>query len=252
VTPLGTSPRSRSDSFRYAGTPTATAEPARGVAATQALLRAAVAPHGLTVTRCEFEYGRTTSYGSTIGCSLATTRSGIAVTALASALAPATEYHFRLVTGTAVGGGVSKDEQFKTPQLPSVAPVRVGLELRDVSRRPRFIGRLIGVSGLGGGALGETVRVTCALDCAPRSLLSFRIASALPAANWLGLAHPTLLSPTTQIQVVVSATGELSRYVRYAFSLAHAHIAARVVQSGCLTPAGAAVGCTGRLHTPAV
>jgi hypothetical protein len=248
VTPLGTSPRSQADTFRYAGAPTATAERARPVAATQALLRAAVAPHGLTVTRCEFEYGRTTSYGGTIGCSLATTSAGIAVTAVASSLAPATEYHFRLVTGTAVGSGVSKDEHFKTPQLPSVAPLQVGLELRDVSRRPGLIGRLIGMTVLRGAAPGETIRVTCALDCAPHALLSLRIGSELATAGEIALAHPTLLATTTQIQVIGSAAGELSRYLLYAFSLTRSHIATRVVRSGCLTPAGAAVGCTARLR----
>jgi hypothetical protein len=213
------------------------------VIANQALLRAIVAPHGLPLGRCEFEYGRTTDYGHTVSCSLTSTSSALAATAVALALSPATEYHFRLIAATAVGSVTGKDEHFTTPQLPSVAPVHVSLQLRRLSNRLGLIGQLVAIHAFGDLAPGETVRVTCALDCTPHRVLSAPVGSVTTSRGLTLLPRPVALGPTTQIQVAVSAGGELSRYVRFAFSLRRTQLASRVLQTGCLSVFGVPISC---------
>jgi hypothetical protein len=259
TTPLGTSPITPAAGFKYATAPLATREPATDLTPTRALLRATVDPHGLPVTTCQFEYGRTTHYGRRITCSqsIAATASAVTVSAVVTGLVPATTYHFRLLTGTQVGTSRGEDEQFTTQQLPIVAPPQVGLLVQSLTNHPGFIGRLLGISGIIGATPGETITVICQRGCAPHLLRTIPVRSRATARGRTLLTHPLLLTATTQIQIDVSATGKLSRYTRYAFSLAGSSVAVRVTQTGCLAATGHTVGCRapterrGRVQAPA-
>jgi streptogramin lyase len=90
---------------------------ATGVTATEAIVHGTVNPHGLATTD-QFEYGPTTSYGTTVPATAESAGSGTAVLAkgyILTGLKPSTTYHFRLVgfsSGEATTYG--KDATFTT------------------------------------------------------------------------------------------------------------------------------------------
>jgi hypothetical protein len=89
---------------------------ASSVAQTSATLNGTVNPNGFEVSECKFEYGTTTSYGSSAPCtpSPGSGNSPVAVSAALESLGENTTYHFRTVAtgpgGTSVGG----DQTFTT------------------------------------------------------------------------------------------------------------------------------------------
>ncbi len=97
---------------------------AASVAQTTATLNATVNPNGAEVTSCEFEYGTTTSYGSTASCSPApgSGTSAVSVSASLSGLTPNTAYHFRISATTAGGTGTGADEELMTTAEPAPPP----------------------------------------------------------------------------------------------------------------------------------
>lgn len=97
--------------------PVVLAEPARNVTGTKAALTGSVNPEGLQVTECLFEYGETTSYGSTAPCegSIPTDSSPHAVRLDVSGLeANGHTYHYRIVAKNAGGTEESADQTFVT------------------------------------------------------------------------------------------------------------------------------------------
>jgi len=91
------------------------------VASTSATLNGRVNPDGNTVTECKFEYGTTTSYGSTAPCSSSpgSGTAGVAVSAKVTGLKAESTYHFRFVAATSVGTAKAQDISFQT-SIPSV------------------------------------------------------------------------------------------------------------------------------------
>ena len=91
--------------------PTVVTEPATSLETTSAVLNATVNPNGGTVSTCVFEYGLTTSFGSTAPCSTSpgSGTSPVVVSATIIGLTPATTYHFRITAhnpgGTSKGAG---------------------------------------------------------------------------------------------------------------------------------------------------
>ena len=85
--------------------PTVETKPASPIAQTTATLTASVNPDGGEVTKCEFEYGTTTSYGSTVACSAlpGSGSSPVAVSAAIASLTANTTYHFRISATNAAG-----------------------------------------------------------------------------------------------------------------------------------------------------
>jgi hypothetical protein len=99
--------------------PTATTEVATEVSGTKATLNATVNPNGLETTY-QFEYGTTTSYGTSVpvpakGIGSGTT--GVKVSEAIEGLLPGTTYHFRVVATNAGGTGVGKDKELTTEWL---------------------------------------------------------------------------------------------------------------------------------------
>ena len=76
---------------------------------------------GLTAT-CEFEYGETTSYGTTAACSPVpgSGAGDVSVHADLAGLTPGTTYHYRLNGTSADGTASGLDQTFTTPQAPTV------------------------------------------------------------------------------------------------------------------------------------
>ncbi len=103
--------------------PTVVTKAASSVTQTAATLNATVNPEGAEVTKCEFEYGETTSYGKTVSCSSqpGSGSSPVAVSASLAGLQANTTYHFRISATNSVGTSKGSDESFKTtPNAPTV------------------------------------------------------------------------------------------------------------------------------------
>ncbi len=106
--------------------PTAVTEAPKGseVGTKTATLKGTVNPHGEVVTKCQFEYGTTTTYGSTAPCNLTPEQikglTPVAVSANVTSLAEHMTYHFRLIAESAEGKGEGADETFTTGPKPAV------------------------------------------------------------------------------------------------------------------------------------
>jgi hypothetical protein len=103
-----------------ASAPSATTSPASGVKSNAATLNGTVNPNGAATTWF-FEYGTSTSYGTTTpvknaGNGTKATKESAAITGLSAGVA----YHFRLVAKNASGTTNGADQAFTTPGPPSV------------------------------------------------------------------------------------------------------------------------------------
>jgi phosphodiesterase/alkaline phosphatase D-like protein len=96
---------------------------------TTATFCATVNPNGSEVTECKFEYGTTTSYGSTVPCSPApgSGTSPVEVHAEVTGLSPNAIYHFRVSVTNAGGNSVGSDHTVKTllPNAPTPGRCKV-------------------------------------------------------------------------------------------------------------------------------
>ncbi len=106
--------------FSGPAAPTVVTEPASSVTKTGATLNAAVNPNGVEVSDCHFEYGATTSYGSSAPCtpSPGSGTSAVAVSAAIAGLSPNTAYHFRISATNAGGTSTGADQSFTTLAQP--------------------------------------------------------------------------------------------------------------------------------------
>ena len=92
---------------------------ATGITATEAVVHGTVNPHGLATTD-QFEYGLTTSYGTTVPSTAESAGSGTTVVAkgyILTGLLPHTTYHFRVVGKNSEGAVDGKDATFTTSAL---------------------------------------------------------------------------------------------------------------------------------------
>ncbi len=90
--------------------PIVTTSAATGKQPPQATLNGTVNSNGTPLSNCHFEYGTSTSYGSSAPCS--GPESGESATV---SLAPGTTYHFRIVATNTSGSAWGNDETFTTP-----------------------------------------------------------------------------------------------------------------------------------------
>ena len=102
--------------FTTMGPPLATTQPATSVTSTGAILNGIVNPEGVETTY-HFEYGKTTSYGTSVPVPSANVGSGTSSLEESKAvmsLEPETTYHFRLVATNADGTTEGSDRTFTT------------------------------------------------------------------------------------------------------------------------------------------
>jgi PKD repeat protein len=98
------------------GTPGVVTGAAAAIGVSSATLNATVNPRGPGVTKCTFEYGTTTLYGSSAPCtSLPGAGSApVAVWAALSGLSASTLYHFRIIATNTFGSREGGDQTFAT------------------------------------------------------------------------------------------------------------------------------------------
>jgi hypothetical protein len=96
------------------GLPIVTTNPTTNVASFSATLNGTVDPHGLTTT-VYFQYGTTTSYGSTTASQNKSGNTYQNVSANISGLIASTTYHFRIVATNSAGTTHGSDRAFTTP-----------------------------------------------------------------------------------------------------------------------------------------
>lgn len=98
--------------------PLAESNSATGVTTTNATLNGKANPNGIT-TAISFEYGTTTSYGSTITADQSPSSLSVPVVATASltTLTPGTEYHYRIKAENSAGTTYGSDITFSTTAL---------------------------------------------------------------------------------------------------------------------------------------
>ncbi|MCX6880102.1 MAG: SUMF1/EgtB/PvdO family nonheme iron enzyme [Verrucomicrobia bacterium] len=103
--------------------PTVTTAAATGITATTATLNGTVNPNGLATT-AQFEYGLTTSYGSTAGVTLSPNNGTVAqnVSTSLSGLQVGQTYHYRLSAANGSGTTPGADLTFTTLVPPPLAP----------------------------------------------------------------------------------------------------------------------------------
>ncbi len=127
--------------------PTVTTGSASEVMPTSATLSATVNPNGEEVTECEFEYGTTVSYGSSVPCSpsAGSGTSAVAVSAPLSDLDPNETYHYRIVATNADGTREGSDKTFTT-LFNSASGISNGIEA-SASVGPQLSATATGSSG---------------------------------------------------------------------------------------------------------
>jgi len=100
--------------------PTATTEAASGVKEKEATLKGSVNPNA-NATTYQFEYGKTTSYGTKVPTSPASAGSGSTAVAVSKAITGLEEgitYHYRVVATNAAGTVYGSDQTLKTTNPP--------------------------------------------------------------------------------------------------------------------------------------
>jgi sugar lactone lactonase YvrE len=117
----GTSAAVSGDKFTYTAAPTVETKPASAILQTVATLNATVNPNGLTVSKCEFEYGTSISYGKTALCTTSpgSGTSAVAVSAAITGLSAKTTYHYRISAMNSAGTSKGSDSSFTTLAAPS-------------------------------------------------------------------------------------------------------------------------------------
>jgi hypothetical protein len=98
---------------RYCAAAAITTNPATNVASFSATLNGSVNPHGSSTT-VYFQYGTTTSYGSTTTSQSRNGNAAERVTANINGLSASTTYHFRIMAHNSAGTSYGSDRTFTT------------------------------------------------------------------------------------------------------------------------------------------
>lgn len=130
--------------------PAPVTEGATKIAQTEATLNATVDPHGVEVDACAFEYGPTSSYGSTVPCASlpGAGLSPVPVSASVGGLAGGSVYHFRVTVGYHDGASSGSDVTLTTPgSPPPPAPTVTTLPPSEVTQSSATLNATVNPNG---------------------------------------------------------------------------------------------------------
>jgi hypothetical protein len=225
------------DLFTYtAPAPTVTLSPIRRLTQTTVTLNGSVSPGGQAITNCRFQYGTGNQFGSSVACQYTSAGTSDGVSVSVTGLAAGTTYQYRLTLTTAGGTATSQTATFKTP-APPVPPIlaapRVGLLLVRVTHS-RYIAELLGVQGISGAAVGESLVLWCVSGCQHPFRTTIPLRTAKDMTRRIGFPRSLPLLTTTRINIDVSANGKISRYASYAFYISRGALAIKITKAGCI------------------
>ncbi|HTZ62731.1 MAG TPA: S8 family serine peptidase [Solirubrobacteraceae bacterium] len=132
--------------------PAVLTEPASAITQTSVRLNGKVNPNGKEVSECEFEYGRSKSYGATTPCtpSPGSGQTSVSVSASLTGLSEGGTYHFRIratnITGTSYGGdqtftasSTQPSEEPKEIEPPNDPPPVVPENQQQTTQTPNLV-----------------------------------------------------------------------------------------------------------------
>jgi hypothetical protein len=236
ITPGGGSITGPADQFTYGGAtgpPTVVTGSATNVSQTSATVNGTVDTGGQTLTSCRFEYGPNTRFALSAACA---SGSGTPkpVHAKLTGLTSGTTYHYRLVaTGITGGTTTGPPMTFTTPSPPVVGAPRVGLLLSRV-KHSRYIAELLGIQGINGGAVGQSLVLRCVSNCQHPLTTTIPLRKKNDLTRKIGLTQGLLVSKATRIVIDLAAKGKLSSYASYAFFISRGAIAVKIAKTGCV------------------
>jgi RHS repeat-associated protein len=175
--------------------PTVTTEAASGVKEKEATLKGSVNPNG-TSTTYQFEYGKTTSYGTKVPTTSASAGSGttaVAVSKAISGLEEGVAYHYRLVASNSAGTVKGSDLTLKTTHPPQTTITSTTPSYTDHEEKPiEFESNQSGSTFKCGLDEGEAPTKSCASPYLPAEHVSEGSHTFVVAAvNAEGQADPT-------------------------------------------------------------
>ena len=158
----GTSPAGPADRYTYVppspeGSPTVATGAGSPLTASIASLNATVNPNGGEVSECKFEYGTTTSYGSSVPCtpSPGSGTATVAVSASIEGLSASTAYHFRISATNSAGRSDGFDQAFTTPSAVHTHWYRNLVRVEEGTKVPYLSWGALALTGTKGGASTE-------------------------------------------------------------------------------------------------
>jgi Ca2+-binding RTX toxin-like protein len=193
--------------------PTVTTKPATNVGTTSAVLNGSVNPEGDASTY-QFEYGKTTAYGSKVPLSPGSAGSGTSpeeVSEPVAGLEPDTTYHYRLVATNGAGAGKGSNGTFRTNALPVT-----GTQLAAMPVTHPFNGSTASLANFGSkwSALGWAAGTPAKGE---ETSSGWRPVPAFPTVNG-AYYHPTLTDTGSGVAAVATLAFNPSNPERY-FSL---------------------------------
>jgi len=233
TTPGGTSTVGQADQFTYAtGAPTVTTGAVTRVSRTTATLNGSVTTGTQKLTSCHFQYGTNTRFALSAACSSGS-GSPRPVHARLTGLTPGTTYHYRLVATTSAGTATSPPMTFTTASQAIVGAPRVGLLLSRV-KHSRYIAELLGIQGITGGAVGQSLVLHCVADCQHPLKTTIPLRQKHDLRRKIGLPQGLLVSKATRIVIDLTVKGQLSNYASFAFFISRGTIAVKIAKTGCI------------------
>jgi hypothetical protein len=186
--------------FAYGpGPPGVVTEPASSLtelsASMSGILNATVNPDAETVTGCHFEYGPTSSYGTSVECSElpGSGESPVAVSAPVTDLHANQTYHFRVVATNALGTSYGNDQTAPYPTVQSAGPTAGQVEIVSSRGTP--------ISGLKAEELNPNAPPPTGVALV--GAVSYRISDLTPGASiYVTLRLPPESEPTEVYKLV--------------------------------------------------
>jgi hypothetical protein len=179
--------------------PAATTGGVRDVTTTSATLTAAVNPHG-SGTTSKFDYGLTTSYGSSVSASAAGSGTSTrTVTARIAGLTAGKRYHYRVVAANGLGTTTGSDRSFVVASTPTGATLAA-------SKDPVTYGGAVTLTGKLAGSKVSGVRVRLQTTAFPFTAPFADTGNALKSAS-SGAYTFTLAAVTRTTRALVIADG---------------------------------------------
>lgn len=217
-----------------AGAPSATTGTATSIGSTGATLNGTVDPNKQSTTY-NFQYGPTTSYGTTTPAGTAAGNAAKSVSASITGLTPSTLYHFRLTATNASGQTIGQDMTFTTTAAGTPPPTKYAVSIGTVPGTVTY-GRSAVISGDVSGP--KTGGVQVVLEAQPYPFTTpFRATGAVTTAASNG-RYSFTVSPRVRTRYEVMAktappvtSSSATIGVRYAVSF---FVSSTVVHRGAL------------------